>query len=225
MIISFRLNAQPAPGARMMGMANSSVSLSDISSFSANQAGLTGIKRKMVAINYHKDFARQQISSQTMVLAIPFPNQTLALGLYRYGFDSYKNQQIGFAYARKFGPVLSAALAFHYHQLSIPNYGKSNTFSVDAGLMYQLNHSVSLGAHINNISQNSFDKDLVYADLPLSMQFGMAYRNSEQVLIALSVEQTLNANTDVKLGLEYEPLSMIALRGAYQLIHSDNMRV
>jgi hypothetical protein len=212
-IISSRLNAQPGVGARMYAMAASGVAISDIWSINVNQAGITALQQPNLALDYQKNFTKQSISAQSAVFAMPFKKQILGLSVYRYGWETYRHQEIGFTYARRFGPDLAAAMAFRYQQLSIENYGKSGVLALDAGLRFQLNSALSLGAHIGNLSKNALKHDLQYADRPLLIQFGAAYQSSKQILLALAFEQGLNTAADARMGLEYQIIPLIALRG------------
>ncbi|MFM6975246.1 MAG: hypothetical protein ACKOW2_00140 [Sphingobacteriaceae bacterium] len=198
-------------------MANSSVAMTDVWSINANQAGLTTIKRPTFALSYEKKYLGQSIAEQTAILAMPVKHHVFGLVINRYGFDTYRKQQLGLSYARTFGPALSAALGFRYHSINITNYGHAETYAIDAGLQYQLNKTVLIGAHINNLSKSAFSEQEVYADIPFAIQFGASYRSSDRVLLALALEQNLAANTDAKLGLEYLLISVLALRGGLSL--------
>lgn len=216
-IISQNLNAQPNPGARMSAMAASGVAMADIWSVNANQAGLIALKRTSLALSYQKPFSGQTLSAQSAVFILPVKNQTWGISINRYGLDAYRDQQMSLTYARAFGPNLSAALGFRYQQLSIEQYGKTEAYGLDAGLRYQINPSLSLGAHLGNLSKNALSRELHLADQPLKIQFGAAYQSSEQVLLAMSLEKTLYDNPDARLGLEYQIIPLIALRGGLSL--------
>lgn len=216
-LVSYGLKAQTGSGARLTAMADAGAALSGIWSVNANQAGLAYIKRPTLAFAYQKSFSGQLVGSEAAIFAFPFKNQVLGVDFYRYGFDSYRQQEFGLSFAKKFGPGLSLATSLRYHQLIIDNYGKSNAFSADAGLSYQLNKYLILGAHLSNLSKSSFNRQLIFSDLPLSIQFGAAYQASEQVLLALTMVQTLNAEADLKMGLEYRLLNLFALRGGISI--------
>lgn len=212
-IISLRLNAQPSVGARMSAMASSGIALRDVWAINANQAGITELQQPTIALDYQKTFTGQTIAAQSAVFVLPFKKQVLGLSVYRYGWETYRNQEIGFTYARRFGPDLAAAMAFRYQQLSIENYGKLQSFALDAGLRFQLNPALSLGAHLGNLSKNALSHELQYADRPLLIRFGAAYQSSKQILLALAFEQGLNTTADARMGLEYQIIPLIALRG------------
>ena len=212
-----RLFAQPNPGARFAALSDAAVAMGDIWSLNANQAGLLDLKGPVLGINYFQPFRGQKINAQTAVLALPYKQQILGLGFYRYGFEAYKEQQLQLAYTRAFGPNLSAALALHWHQLSIDHYGRSATYSLDAGMQYRLNRSVRIGAHISNLSNNSFDEQLIYAAIPLRLQVGALYQPGDEVLLAAGFEQISGKQPTVKAGLAYRLIPMFTLRGGFRM--------
>lgn len=216
-IIYFNLNAQAQSAARFAAIAESGIALGGIWSVNANQAGLLDIKHPTLTFNYQKPFSGQPVAAQSADLALPLKQQVWALGFYRYGFEAYREQQIQLAYARSFGPDFTAAMAFHYHQLYLQQYGKSITFSVDAGMQYQMNETLRLGAHISNLGNQSFDNELNYAALPLSVQFGLVYHCTKQTLLSFAFAQSPGSAISPKLGLEYQPSTFLALRGGCKL--------
>ena len=213
-----KLCAQPNSGARFAALADATAAMGDIWSLNANQAGLLDVKAPVLGINYFQPFRGQKINSQTAVLALPIKHHILGLGFYRYGFETYKEQELQLAYTRAFGPNFSAALALHWHQLNIEQYGHSGTYSIDVGMQYRLKPALRLGAHISNLSNNAFDRELSYAAIPLRMQLGAAYQPSDAVLLAAAFEQISGKQPAFKLGLEYQLIPSISLRGGCRML-------
>jgi hypothetical protein len=212
-LFSYQANAQTAQGARSLGMANSTVAAQGIWSLNDNQAGLANIKRISLAIDYQKCFIGQPVAMNGLLLAIPYKNQVFGLTFSTYGFEVYRSQKMGLAYARNFGAKLFTALTFYYHSLAISQYGNSGTYSVDAGFQYQLNPTVRIASHIGNLSNSTFQKDNLFANLPLKIQFGALYQTSELVSLSMMLEETLAKNAQLNLGLEYHIAPILALRG------------
>ena len=213
-IFLFNLNAQAQfnSGPRFTAMGLSGVSLQDIWSMQQNQAGIANIKKAAFAISYEKTFAGQELSSQSALLVYPLKSGVLGVNFQKYGFSAYNLQQAGLAYARNFGPNLSLALNFNYHQLKILGYGSSQSYSVDAGFQFSLSEKIRLGAHIANPGKSSFGKD-INAIIPVQIQFGTSYKPTSKVTVAATLEQILDSKMDLKLGLEYLLINWFALRG------------
>lgn len=211
-LLSFNVSAQINPGARFTSMANAGVSLQDVWSIQQNQAGLAAIKEMTIAIAFEKPFAGYELSTQTAILVLPINKNVFGLSVQRYGFASYNEQRTSFSYARPFGDQLYAALSFNYHLLKIEGYGSAQTYSIEAGLQYHFNNNLSIAAHIANPGLSSFADDL-NSTIPARLQLGASYLFSEKVLLALAIEKTFTDQVDTKLGLEYQILELLALRG------------
>lgn len=215
LLLIFVYNTAPAqvnPGSRFRSLASAGVALQDVWSLQHNQAGLAGLKNPTAAIGYEQRYLDQDVSTQSALFAYPSKNNVFGISFQRYGFSAYNEQQVSFALARSFGNSIYAALDFNFHQVNIPNYGSAQTFSVEAGLQYRATDNLWLGAHVANPTRNGYNTS-VDAVVPVSLQFGASYRFSDKVLIASSIEKTLNENTDLRTGLEYNIISWLALRG------------
>ena len=211
-LISFNASAQINPGARFTAMAGTGVSLQDVWSIQQNQAGLAGMKKISIAVAYEKPFAGYELSTQSAILVLPLNKNVFGISFQRYGFSSYTEQRTAFTYARSFGNKLYAAMNFNHHLMKIEAYGTVQTYSVEAGLQYHPSEKVSIAAHVANPTRNGQASELILA-IPARLQVGASYLISEKVLLAMAVEQGLNAQMDTKLGLEYKVIELLALRG------------
>lgn len=211
-LISFNAKAQVNTGARFTSMASAGVSLKDVWSLQQNQAGLTGTKKVTAAIAFQKPFAGYELNSQSAVLVIPLNKNVFGVSFQRYGYAAYTEQRAAFCYAKGFGDHFSIALNFNYHLLAIDSYGTASTYSVEAGIQYDFDEKFSAGAHVANPTKSSLHSD-VNVLIPVKIQVGASYLFSEKVLVALAVEKILSGVVDTKVGLEYQIIELLALRG------------
>ncbi len=212
-LFSLKVNAQQNTGGRMGAMAETGVVLADSWSINANQAGMRAIVKPVLSVAYQRNMFATQIVTQSATFQLPVKAYTLGFGVSSYGFDSYKVQQIGLAVAKSFGPLLSAAMRVNYHQLQIPAYGKASTYSADVGLLYQFSKRVGIGAHVQNVSNTSFTNTANFSPIPLLINFGVSYKSTEQLLLVAALQQSLNQTPQPKLGIEYQLIPSLALRG------------
>lgn len=210
-LLSFNSSAQVNTGARFTSLGSAGVALQDVWSIQQNQAGLSAIKKFTVAIAIEKPFAGYELSTQTAIVAIPVEKNVFGASFQNYGFASYSQQRVGFAFARSFGPRLAAALDFNYHSVKIQGYSSSRAYSVEAGLQYQLTKNLSLGAHVANPNQGKFEGE-ANTGIPARFQAGGSYLFSEKVLMAVTVEKIIGYPVDNRFGLEYQLLDLFALR-------------
>lgn len=211
-LISSTVKAQVNTGPRFTALASAGVSLADSWSIQQNQAGLASIKKLTLAIAVEKPFAGYDLSTQSIILIIPFRNNVVGLSFQRYGVTSFSEQRTALSYAKNFGDKLYAALNFNYHSLKIENYGATQTYSVEAGLQYRLNPKFTFGVHVANPGRSAAINE-TYANLPFRFQIGASYNFSEKVMLCSAFEHNFGKQTDSKFGMEYQIFSLLYLRG------------
>ena len=212
LLLSSKVFAQNNTGSRIASMANAGVALQDVWSLMENQAGIANLENPIISIGYEQRFLDKELNTQSIVFAIPVKQNVFGLSFQKYGFSAFSEQKVGFAYAKRFGNTLFAALNFNYHQLTIQNYGSAKAFSAEAGIQYLANEKFMIGAHVANPNKSTYDEE-AGTDIPVSLQVGASYKFSDKVLLASSLVKTLNSTMDVKLGLEYHLIKWLALRG------------
>lgn len=207
--------AQNNQGARLTALADNGTAVNDIWALQANPAGITFLDHAAISLNYTRHLLSDEISTQAVVAVIPFKNNYAGVSFQRYGFASYHESKIGFAYAKKFGEKLSLALKGNYHQLKIENYGVSTAFSIDAGLLYHFDHHFSMGVYTASPTKQQFSNSQVSAKIPGSFNIGAGYLATQKVLIATTVSKIADQPIDVRLGIEYQLLGLLNLRGGF----------
>lgn len=201
-------------GPRATALGNMAVALQEVWSLQSNQAGLGDLKNPVAAVCYRNSFLNPDIHTKSVVLAYPVKQNVIGLSLQNYGFSAYSEQKLGFTYAKSFGGQLSAALNVNLHQISIEQYGSDRTFSLDAGLQYHPTQKLTLGTHVSNPHRSSYNKE-VNAVVPVSIEFGASYRFTDKLLLNSGIVKEISSATDVRFGLEYTILQVIALRGGF----------
>jgi hypothetical protein len=206
------LSQEVNPGPRLGAMGNSGVALSDTWSLQANQAGLTGLEKPIVALSYRSSYLQRDLSTRSAALIYPVGRNTFGLSVQAYGFSAYREQRISFACARSFGPSLSLSVALNRYQLIIEQYGSGSRHSIEVGMQYRINEYLRIGSHIANPTRTSASTDLSI-HLPVVLQVGAAYQFSDKVLASTAIVNTVHAAAEWRFGLEYEIVAAFALRG------------
>ena len=205
------VNAQINSGARISALGGAGVAIQDIWSVQKNQAGLSGSLKPMIAFNFEQRLLTEEVSAQSALISVPVKTSVVAVSFQRYGFSAYNHQKYSLGYARQFGS-LSAGIGFNYNQIKIAGYGSSQTVSADAGFQYKVNKILVFGAHVSNPANSRFS-DNSSVDLPVAVAIGAACTFSDKVIISTEVEKILEFNSNLKLGIEYNLLKWVALRG------------
>lgn len=205
--------AQNTAGGRYLAMGNTGTALQGINSLTANQAGLAGLERAIVELRYQNHFFDADIHSQAVLLAVPTRLGVFGVAAHRYALaGAFAETKAGLAYTRLFGPRMAVAMAFHYHQLRIPNYGGSQAFSVDVGMQYRVSPALAVGLHYANPGKLGYGVD-AFSVVPSEIRAGVAYQFADVVTVAADLAYLLDERLDPRLGLEYKLVPWLCFRG------------
>lgn len=208
---------QNLTGARLVSMGNNHAAINDTWNFTGNFKKYTQSKKPILAIGYSKYFYQNELGTQSIKLVLPFKQHEIGVSFQRYGITEYNEITAGASIARNFGDQFSIGLRFNYHQLKIQNYGSAIGFSIDAGIMYHLNDQLSIGLNINNPSKQTYNNSNTSIYLPSVINIGAAYQAANKVLIATTLSKNFNETYNIGLGLDYQLLEILSLRGGITL--------
>ncbi len=206
-------------GARSAGVANASVTYSDLWSAFNNQGGLAQLKGISAGAYYENEFLVPDLSLKSFVFALPADKAgVFALSATQFGGTLYNETKAGLAYSKQLGEKFSAGIQLDYLSTHIANddggyvYGTTNTFTVEGGFIAEPINNLTIGLHIFNPTRA---KLAVYNDerVPTSVCFGGSYKFSEKVLLSSEIEKDGGENNIFKAGLEYHIVEQVFLRG------------
>lgn len=206
--------AQNNQGAVFAGMSNASAAQKGVWSLNANPAGISGIKSPQIALNHAVHQLSNELSEQNLVFALPIGSRDFAgLSINRFGLSEYNDIEVGVGFAKKFGEALSIGLKGNFHQLSISNYGRSASFSLDLGANYQLSKEIGIGLYLHNPTVQNYSSKTLKTQLPSSLALGLAYEPSDKIVLSSTLVKDFDEKLDLKFGLTYHLLEVLSLRG------------
>lgn len=211
-ISSGTVNAQLINAGKFTAMGNASVALQGLWSGNANAAGLSSVNAPAFAVAYENLFSIQELSSKSAVAAIPLKTYVLAASYQSYGIKEFNNHKISGSLARRLGDKLAIALTLNYHQLHVEDYENATALSVDVGVQYEVLPKLRIGTHIANPNQNHYTGDISQS-IASHIKFGIAYSFSDKLLVASEIEKVAAAEMDFKLGIDYQIIEILYLRG------------
>ncbi len=89
--------------------------------------------------------------------------------------------------------------------------GSSSTMGVDLGITASLRERYRVAARVSNINRPQMGQANFAADLPWSMQIGLAYSPYDLVWTTASMQRTGGLDTQYSAGIEYRILEQVAL--------------
>jgi len=201
-------------GARSAGVANASVTFSDVWSAFQNQAGLAQVKDISAGVYFENKFLLPDLSLKGFALAVPVEKAgTFAVSATMFGGSLYNEKKAGIAFAKKLGGKFSAGVQVDYLSTYIAeDYGTRSSFAVEAGVLAEPVANLKIAAHIFNPNKAKLAE---YTDerIPVIMRFGASYKFSEKVLLCAEEEKDIDLPEIFKAGLEYHVVDALYLRG------------
>ncbi|MCX6292672.1 MAG: hypothetical protein NT126_13080 [Bacteroidetes bacterium] len=216
LFLILNLNVQAADnypvGARSAGVANASVTFSDVWSSFHNQAGLAFVKETSAGVYFENSFLLPELSIKSFALAVPSKAGTFSLSGTVFGGSLYNEKKAGLAYSKKLGGKFSGGVQLDYLSTFIAeNYGTRNAFAVEIGILGEPLKNLKIGAHIFNPSKAKLAE---YGDerIPVIMRAGASYSFSEKVTVSAEEEKDMDHEPAFKAGIEYHPADVLYLR-------------
>jgi hypothetical protein len=208
-----RAGGDPIPvGARSAGLAHANLTLIDLWCVRGNQAGLAGLERPMAGLFYQQHWLSPDLSMQGLAFALPLGNGTIAASGHSFGFDLYREQQFGLAYAMRFGEGLRAGVQFDYLNVQLgEGYGSRAVMIAQAGVQARLTDALWFGAHLFNPGQAQL-ADRYDEKVPTVLRAGFGYSFSDKLLINGAVEKDIDRDESIRAGLEYHPAQALFFR-------------
>ncbi|MFN7119630.1 MAG: hypothetical protein ACK4TA_22730 [Saprospiraceae bacterium] len=209
-LYSFAQNsAALSAGARGAGMANASVTLTDIHSIFSNQAGLAHLSQFTTTAFAEQRFLVKELQTVSAAAALPTPSGTFGVTVHHFGFEGFNEQKFGVAYARRLLDGLSIGAQFLLLNTSIPEYGNKMNVTFELGMLTQLLPQLQLGAHVYSPVQIELANG---ENLPTIFKIGLAYLPSEKLTCNLEVEKDIAFPARTKFGIEYQVVEQVQLR-------------
>jgi hypothetical protein len=200
-------------GARALSLSNAVVSIPDVWGTFHNQATLANINSFSAGFFYESKFMTDELSHAAATFVLPIKPGTFGFSFSQFGKGTYKEHQLGFAFARLLGKKLAASLQFDYFAVRFPENDHARGFATfEAGLLFQASEQISFGAHLFNPVQAGIKTSGETQKMPGVVRFGGHYQFPEMVIIAIEAEQPFNGQMVIKSGIEFSPAKNLALR-------------
>ena len=199
-------------GSRFIGMADCGVAIPDLWSISHNQAGIAYIEKPTFGLYHEQRFMIKELSLSSIATIIPVSYGCFGAQLNYFGYSKYHELKAGLAYAKKLGKRFSAGIQLNYFSTFIPS--SENQFkriNFELGLMFLPYDNFTVGFHVfNPIADRKTETTEI--NIPTQAQFGIAYNIRKILTIAAQTEAGYANQPIYSLGMEYLPVSVLALR-------------
>ena len=197
-------------GAQQAGMANVSAPVKGSQSLFGNQAGLAFLGKFTAAASVERRFLLSEMNLVIAGAALRTRSGVFGVVLQSFGYQEFRQQKAGLSYARMLIENFSVGAQFDYFQTRIPEYGSAGFVTFEIGIQAILGKQLTVGAHVFSPAKVSWGGG---ETVPTVFKMGVAYQPSKTATVALELEKDVDYKLRPKLGLEYRPSEMLALRG------------
>lgn len=214
-IVLQAIYCQQNPGARQIALSNSDVAQSDdVFAIFNNPAGIGQIKWREIGVFYSPSpFGLSELANAYAAYNEPFEFGSIAVGAMSYGYELYRESRITLGFSYRSIDNIYFGTAINYQSVSITNYGSTNTFIIDIGLLAYLTNKLSVGFSYKNITHAS----LGHSDdeIPVVFNSGISYEVINNCNINIAVEKDIRFPFSPRFGLEYQFINALTIRTGY----------
>jgi hypothetical protein len=199
-------------GVKAIGMANSFVAVSDnLWAINYNPAGLVQITNiQCSAFLVPEQFGLPELRTTAISIAIPLSFATLGFKVEKFGFDLYRETELGMACSASLDQNISIGLSLNYYRLDIERYGDVQKVLFDGGILAHVTHNIRMGFNFSNITRVTIGiKD---ENIPQVCTLGACWFPLDDLQLSLEMEKDVRYPASIKAGIEKIIFCVLALR-------------
>lgn len=171
-----------------------------------------------IELNYTDRFNLKELSVFSAEFHYPNPWLNGALYVSRYGFDAYNETRVSVSFSRLLTEKWGLGIRINYDRLHYSEtYSDKNILTADVGILIEpLEKTMKIGFVVCNPLQTTLKlgEGKEEETIPVLFLLGASYYFQEsRFLIAAEVGKEENTPFHYKLGLEYQPFTLLYLRG------------
>ena len=190
-------------GASNAGLAGSSVAVANPWSI-FNNVGALGSQHETAAfVAYQNRFNQSEFQTVGGGFIHDTQLATIGAAFYRFGGELYNEQRATLIIANRF-QMVSLGIGVNMLQHHVAELETRSRVAIEFGGIVDLLPQLTLGAHIFNLRENII--------VPTVMKAGLSYRPSDELMINVETEKSLNFKESFKFGLQYQVIKSLCLR-------------
>lgn len=215
-LLSANAAGENPAGARRIGMGGGYSALrGDVWSLWANPASLSGIIQAEGGLYAKSSYLVNTLNTASFGAALPFKEVHHAgISLSTFGFDSYRENNIGLTYAATLYDILHLGVKVNVLNLAIAQYGATSTFFVNPGLTADISPKFSVGFWVQNANQARIGS-VREERLPTQLSGGLCYKPSSKIVVTADAVKPLDYALGINAGFEYYFINQFCIRAGY----------
>ncbi len=204
-------------GATYISIASGGNALSGLDALYSNKAGIIDVNNWGLDLSADRKFNLNALSSIALGCVKNTSLGHFALVAQKFGLEEYSQQKFGFIYARKLLPQLNVAAQFNYHNISIEEFGSTDIFNFEVGMLAQLSRDISLGINIESPLSKEINEE---HKLQSKISIGMLYKLSN-VSLLVDIEKNTDFDPEFSIASLYQVNELFEARMGYNITSSN----
>ena len=221
LLLQFNSSAQIIPGAKQISISHSGIALShDVFAHFSNPAGLDQMNWREAGIYYSPSpFGLSELANAYAVYHEPTIYGSFGLGFKSYGFELYRETDFSISYSKRIFKYYFAGLRINYRNLSIENYGNTNSLIFSLASLIYIRNDLRAGFAVDNITRASYKN---YSDqIPTILSCGFSYDMLDDLILNLAYSQETDFDPSVNFGLDYAIMKYLNIRFGFSTVPSS----
>lgn len=191
-------------GARNEALAGSFATQDDIISASNNIAKLSTKKNLTIGFGAKNSMLLKELQQSMLVIGFPLKFGSVAIAMYNFGFNPYRETHFSIAYAIPLSPKFSIGLKLSYYLIYLKELNKDlSTLAPDLGLNYKVNKKLEFGLVLTKLSLNK-SSDQNNGIWSSKVHTGIKYNLNEKLSMFLETAIGVRTKLSLVFGLEYK---------------------
>ncbi|NUN07603.1 MAG: hypothetical protein HUU54_00330 [Ignavibacteriaceae bacterium] len=214
--------AQIRPGAKQAALSQSDIAAPcDVFSIYFNPAGSKLFHTPQLSFYYAPaPYGLTELKQFGVHGLLPFNDSfTMSAGIYNYGFKLYHETHALFNISHNPHRSVLLGLNVTAQNLSIERYGNSFALRIDAGAIFLLSKTITIGLAGTNITGSEYSDS--ENSIPRILRTGISYQPLSLIRINAVIEAETNFEPAIKIGSVIKPHENFSVRSGYNTLNKE----
>jgi hypothetical protein len=208
-----QIGYQIVGGASHLSMGGASVSFQGAQAIFHNPAGLVGTTQSTALLTSEIKMGLTDLKPIGCAYISPTSSGVFGFSFQNYSFETYRENKLGIAYARRLSSKFNIGIQLDYLRLKVGEYGTANILTFEIGCNTFITNDLVLSAYVFNPVAAPLNEA---ERTPSVFRLGLGYNLNSKVLICLETEKDIDFPASFKFGLAYKPVETLTLRCGFR---------
>lgn len=211
--LTAQIGYQLVSSASSLSMGGASVAQQDEHSIFHNPAGLMGVTRSVALLSSEMRFGLKDLKPIGCAFVLPTASGVLGFTFQNFTFDTYRENKLGVAYARRLSAKFNVGVQLDYVHLKIDEYGSIGLLNFEIGCNTLILKDLVLAVSVFNPMAMKINE---VERTPSVFRLGLAYTLNPKVLVCLETEKDVAVPAAFKFGFAYQAVESLTLRCGFR---------